>query len=1117
MAVDKNKRDNNRLAAILFAFDYLTRDKEKKNNLFSLQQCLSAIIAEMIFRCDWKGIESLSTVCKIAYFINYNIDKKDFKKFQQYSCESLYLLVAEKYDFTDRKDLLPQLDWAYEITPENQISLDKYRIKKEQEQAKQKSYPPYAISQYGDEVHEKENNAKVVDSKKVESKKEQDEEVNNIQNKINTLYNYIVNARGGKKAIKQFEYIWQWKISKSEYKNIKELLCCDACKRNIKSISRNNACCRLLVVIYIAERYKREWNGSDGKDNALEQIGLNNEETKEIATNYFKKQDKIYSSESGYTEWLDSLRIEGGLPIYYVSGYYVSGNNNISKFCEKLYQSEDDAINILNNNTIKYSYEKGYSIFKYIDTIKKTDSFKDVFSEEDLKDELFINFIKLLTEGRIKSRKETNKFKYKYRVWTFQNEFLLHRSIEFKQDSNYGESKELISIDRIKEQWGVDDITPNDIFWLEVAEKRYEFHPWGDGFFRSDIGLTEFLLPTEKKDNCSLSNDSISYVDKKGNRKEIKSIVGNSKDYIKFSSNDGYDWDDGTRGKYHAILLLKKIDVESEYCDVDKPLNGNYRWIEFFDKIKVGDECIYSTNQEIYPTENEKVLHPIVKSSYVRKVYHCVGDVQNDIYVLDASNLVGENFVRKDKDGNQGKCNKVKYKTREMSSFKDYQIGEIVQGFMRLDVDGIPFNAYVLTEDAKISRKECSENRGYVVVSNIDKCSVEGCSYKNNGWVDEYDDDNSMRDSVEVKVTLSDEEYLVFDVIRPLNRSDKMLNGRVLASNQDIPLKLKSQYKLRVINEKGVKYSKDVRCSRPYSNKRIENHNQGFYFIDNGKDIQIEKNLEFVFISSNGEETKLNLSEQSLQERGQSIRYLYFNNLPEGDGVIIQSLQNVMPELTYYEPCYINSKEKAIGNQSALDRLKLSLKHKLYFVELLYLSDKHDETIIQGNNKQESKYKNIRDYNTYENEITPKLLIDYFSYYSENYSDNYDWSFLWDIADRLKVDWMMGIHQSCWKNFVGNDDKKKQLVIELFKNSTKKDENNKHISWQYREFIDNYWSLKWIPKIGSGNRTDEYRFLQEMLQSNNEPHDKKFITIPNIDKEKMHKEIDELKQRLNTK
>jgi CRISPR-associated endonuclease Csn1 len=99
----------------------------------------------------------------------------------------------------------------------------------------------------------------------------------------------------------------------------------------------------------------------------------------------------------------------------------------------------------------------------------------------------------------------------------------------------------------------------------------------------------------------------------------------------------------------------------------------------------------------------------------------------------------------------------------------------------------------------------------------------------------------------------------------------------------------------------------------------------------------------------------------------------------------------------------------------------------------------------------------------------------------------------------------------------GKNDKKKQLVIELFKNSTKKDENNRHISWQYREFIDNYWSLKWIPKRGSGNRTDEYRFLQEMLQSNNEPHDKKFITIPNIDKEKMHKEIDELKQRLNTK
>ena len=500
----------------------------------------------------------------------------------------------------------------------------------------------------------------------------------------------------------------------------------------------------------------------------------------------------------------------------------------------------------------------------------------------------------------------------------------------------------------------------------------------------------------------------------------------------------------------------------------------------------------------------------------MRSVHYYEKGERKNIYILDASKVEGKNFELVNGEDKVIPGERVKYKTKDMNYFEDYP-KEGKCGFMRLDVDGHKFNAYILSHDAKISRKELSKNQGYIVVDGIvDVVEVEDCELRTQGWLDCYSEENCMRDSVNVRIKLSDEDYILFDVVRPLNRKDKIVNGHIVGENQHIPLKLKSQYKLRDFNELGVNFKENIDCRKPYSsNRTITKHNlKNFYYIAKGNNIQIEENLEFVFISSDGKETKLNLSEQSLKDGGKDIKYLYFDNLPTGEGVIIQSLQNVMPELTYYEPCYISSKEEAIGKQAALDRLKLSLKHKLYFVELLYLSDKHDETIIQGNNKQESKYKNIKNYNTYKNEITPKLLIDYFSYYSENYSDNYDWSFLWDIADRLKVDWMMGIHPSCWKKFVGKNDKKKQLVIELFKNSTKKDKNNKHISWQYREFIDNYWSLKWIPKRGSGNRTDEYRFLQEMLQSNNEPHDKNFITIPNIDKERMHKEIEELKQRL---
>ena len=67
------------------------------------------------------------------------------------------------------------------------------------------------------------------------------------------LYNKLVEKRGGDEAIKELEYIWQWKISEDEFSKIKNLLRSEECKKHIKNIYESNINCLFIVIAYIAE------------------------------------------------------------------------------------------------------------------------------------------------------------------------------------------------------------------------------------------------------------------------------------------------------------------------------------------------------------------------------------------------------------------------------------------------------------------------------------------------------------------------------------------------------------------------------------------------------------------------------------------------------------------------------------------------------------------------------------------------------------------------------------------------------------------------------------------------------------------------------------------------
>jgi hypothetical protein len=183
-----------------------------------------------------------------------------------------------------------------------------------------------------------------------------EENSHNPKNEICKLYDNLVKKRGGEDVVKEFEYIWQWLISQSEYNNISDTLThCRSLNGKEQQVLLESRKCIWVIVAYIAERYKREWNGNNKDyDNPFKELGLakdDNQATqcaKKVAKSFWgENSPKIFVHESGRnTEWLESLRMEGGLPIKYIV------DKNKLDFTKDIYENPQKAIEALEANNI---------------------------------------------------------------------------------------------------------------------------------------------------------------------------------------------------------------------------------------------------------------------------------------------------------------------------------------------------------------------------------------------------------------------------------------------------------------------------------------------------------------------------------------------------------------------------------------------------------------------------------------------------------------------------------------------------------------------------------------------------------------------------------------------
>lgn len=108
-----------------------------------------------------------------------------------------------------------------------------------------------------------------------------------------------------------YQYFWRNKITSAQYAELKNRLQECAYEQKNGFVKRYGR----VVAFYVAEWYKREYNGNDGKDNALKNLRLNfvPEEVWKYSclpeSFLYQRKNKMY---------LFSLYVLGGLPINYL-------------------------------------------------------------------------------------------------------------------------------------------------------------------------------------------------------------------------------------------------------------------------------------------------------------------------------------------------------------------------------------------------------------------------------------------------------------------------------------------------------------------------------------------------------------------------------------------------------------------------------------------------------------------------------------------------------------------------------------------------------------------------------------------------------------------------------
>ena len=457
-------------------------------------------------------------------------------------------------------------------------------------------------------------------------------------------------------------YVWELRLSQDEFyileSTINESISSHAGKHE-HLLSEKFA---VIVVMYLAEWYKRYYKGADTMDEN-KSLALSTEELKrlyELAG--IDKSTFVYNASKNPDKtsyrWQESLQVLGGLAIQ-AELKRDQNDNLLSRLCKIFHGEEIDLDDIKDRNravAFQESIARQHSLYEYLKCILEKDERGRrslPFAPSDIKNEdtYIPQLIRKIEEADLIAKKHKFDFEWIINYTASRNQMVRHLRVKLKPEEIGGGKKQYIGYDRLRQpEWGIEH--PEEVgriqFYLRFKNGGHYVQKEGVNeeplfkYVNTGNERTGFLSVMQEDENTYMDvpvqrfnkveivmkYDDCCHVVQELEVKDYMQIYGVSKNPHKFTSRRNSQAATIVifSSAYHLTEEYKNLPVEYAHYRNCEQMSEDYCWCPINDKVVIAD----SDGREVTPPFfNRNGLYQVVTKKYLNTIKY-----NENLYVL---------------------------------------------------------------------------------------------------------------------------------------------------------------------------------------------------------------------------------------------------------------------------------------------------------------------------------------------------------------------------------------------------------------------------------------------------------------------------------------------------
>lgn len=299
---------------------------------------------------------------------------------------------------------------------------------------------------------------------------------------------------------KVLPYVWRAKLSQTEYEGLKDALKNLFARKGVRGAKVNYVReYAVAITVYIAEWFKREYQGYGQEESVFDSINVGNNVSRELwqSLGQHINQKRFLYQAGKTTRYLDSIYVLGGLPLRLINA------NNPKEFIALLQQEQQieenrlrDIFGVGGTAVLESLTQKGGSLYQYKKYIIDEGSLP--LDETDV--QCFQEFTKQIEERY--SKKDRNKFRLDWEACYYNQQLALSLQLTLSNNESTSEVERCNISSETARSWGVEEQEDLTITVKngDTTLRAITFYKQRDGSYSSYMGYHSYLLATDIKE-----------------------------------------------------------------------------------------------------------------------------------------------------------------------------------------------------------------------------------------------------------------------------------------------------------------------------------------------------------------------------------------------------------------------------------------------------------------------------------------------------------------------------------------------------------------------------------------------------------------------------------------